>query len=652
MPQSDKKIIKNVENQQTVAVFDFPGSQGSIVNMFPNGAALLSVVKDEEGNIHDFNFDDINEAGCKLLSIPFEKIRNKSLLSHFPFLFEIDVFDGFCSAVQTGNCVEFKGVNFNYFTAPVDYKKVLDLKATRYYSGLLITLSSNSNISYQTKEHLKKIELLNGILKSPPNIFYIFNLLENRITFASGNSETLTGYTAKELEDIGSGFIYSIIHPEDFPKSILHFRQIMNGNDDTFYECSFRILQKQGSYQWFKSKDKAFERDSSGNVVSFLGLLDVDENRVNLSPELIEREILLSKIFESSLDGFFIIDAYTGLIQDCNDAAVKMFEFSSRNDFKGKAITDFYFESPSESKSRYFMQQKLQESGQCSGEFELIRGNETFWGSVSCSGFTTGSKKFFFVAIKDITDSKVYEENLEKFAIELKNNIAIRDHFMKLAAHDIKSPLNGIIGYIDLLKEDFDSFSLAEVKDFTEKIGFSLHHLYTFVCNLLEWTSLQSGTWRFQKELFDLTSLIENVISLLDWKLKSKSIQIICNIPPECFIVSDLNALKSIIANLLTNAIKFSYKNSTIEVNLEHSDQSCILVIKDFGCGISSGNLSRILDKKDQFTTLGTDSEKGTGLGINFVLLMSEKLGINVNIDSTINSGTTITLRIPAQNKV
>lgn len=652
MPQSKRNIYKNFGIHQSIADLDFSDSHCGIVNMFPNGAALLSVVKDEEGNIHDFNFDNINEEGCRLLSIPFENIKNKSLLSHFPFLFELDVFDGFCSVVKTGNCVEFEGVVFNYFTDSVHDQRVFDLKATRYYSGLLLSFSSSSNNYFHKKENLEKIELLNGILNSSPNICYIFSLLENRITFASGNSETLTGYTAKELEDIGSGFIYSIIHPEDFPKSILHFRQIMNGNDDTVYECSFRILQKQGSYQWFKSKDKAFQRDSSGNVVSFLGLLEVDENRINLSPELIEREVLLSKIFESSLDGFFIIEANSGLIQDCNDAAVKMFEFSSRNDFKGKAITDFYFESPTENKSRYFMQQKLLESGHCSGEFELIRGNETFWGSVSCSGFTSGSKKFFFVAIKDITDSKVYEDNLEKFAIELKNNIAIRDHFMKLAAHDIKSPLNGIIGYIDLIKEDFDSFSLAEVKDFTEKISYSLNHLYTFVCNLLEWTSLQSGTWRFQKELFDLTSLIENVISVLNWKSKIKSIQIKSNLPSECFIVSDLNALKSIITNILTNAIKFSFKNSTIEFNLEHSDKFCILMIKDFGCGISSGNLSRILDKKDQFTTPGTENEKGTGLGINFVLLMSEKLGIHVNIDSSINLGTTITLSIPAHNKV
>ncbi len=222
--------------------------------------------------------------------------------------------------------------------------------------------------------------------------------------------------------------------------------------------------------------------------------------------------------------------------------------------------------------------------------------------------------------------------------------------FVSLIAHDLKNPFNSLIGFSNLLLENYDKYSDEKRKEF-------IHHLYQassqgsqLLDNLLEWSRVSTGRIDAQPTLFMLNDLIYELINFFESNIVKKELVIETNLRPNTTVYADENMIRTVIRNILSNAIKFSYRSGKIEIKSKKRKKFTVIEITDHGVGM---NLSKT-GKSFKFlptvqSTRGTEGEKGTGLGL---LICKEFLELNhgkIIVSSKPSQGTTFTLYLPSE---
>lgn len=164
--------------------------------------------------------------------------------------------------------------------------------------------------------------------------------------------------------------------------------------------------------------------------------------------------------------------------------------------------------------------------------------------------------------------------------------------------------------------------------------------------NLLKWSQLQTGAIKLFKEEIQLTQLINSVISLFDAASGQKNIRIITEIRENPIIFADMVSMSSILRNLISNAIKFSKIGEKIIIKVEEDDKSIRLCVSDYGVGIPREIINQLFTL-ERPSISGTLNEKGSGLGLILTKELTEKNDGTIEVESTINVGTTFILSFP-----
>lgn len=229
---------------------------------------------------------------------------------------------------------------------------------------------------------------------------------------------------------------------------------------------------------------------------------------------------------------------------------------------------------------------------------------------------------------------------------ELQLLNASKDKFFSIISHDLKGPFTGLLGLTGLILQDKASFDFEEVIDIIFKLDQSLKKQYSLIEDLLQWARIQTNRIDINKTRFNVKHLVNEVMMILRNNAEEKNIKLVNRLENDYFANADRFMYQSAIHNLISNAIKFSYQNSEIKATIEEKDEFYYLSISDSGIGIKPENISKIFQIDTHFTTLGTNNEKGTGLGLILVKEMVERNGGTVSVRSEINQGTTFTVSI------
>ena len=253
-------------------------------------------------------------------------------------------------------------------------------------------------------------------------------------------------------------------------------------------------------------------------------------------------------------------------------------------------------------------------------------------------------------------ERKIVEEEKEGMIKQLKDLNRSKDQLFSLISHDLKSPFNSLLGFANILTEEYDTLTQLEIKEYLNVINESSKTLFGMTTNLLHYSSLQLGKYECRPRLQDLTSEVNSVLRNLKDRIDKKDILFKNEIKPETFAFVDKDMLNLIFTNLITNSIKYSNTGGMIKVSAKHvkidnEDVSKVrIAIYDEGIGISEENLKKINDN-EKFSTPGTNKEYGTGLGL---LLVKESVTINngsLQIKSEAGNGTAIYITLPASEK-
>lgn len=234
---------------------------------------------------------------------------------------------------------------------------------------------------------------------------------------------------------------------------------------------------------------------------------------------------------------------------------------------------------------------------------------------------------------------------------ELTELNATKDKFFSIIAHDLRGPFSGLLGLTDLLSQEGESMNQEEIIDLIKKMHQTLKNQYSLLENLLQWASIQTQRLQPQPIKVNLLRTAKEVISLLQANADKKDIEIINNILPEHNVFVDKQMITSVIHNLLTNAIKFSFEGGKIIFESEYADKGILLKVTDNGVGISDEVKSKLFKIDKHHSTLGTKNEKGSGLGLILCKEMVEKNGGKIWAERTTNaSGTTFFVLLPEAN--
>ena len=239
---------------------------------------------------------------------------------------------------------------------------------------------------------------------------------------------------------------------------------------------------------------------------------------------------------------------------------------------------------------------------------------------------------------------RIIEEKNE----ELRKTIAGRDKMYSVIAHDLRSPmasmkmlLNTIMMSVEKDKIDPDIFDMLEMSNKTSEEVFSL------LDNLLKWTKSQLGKLTVIPQKLDISGLADGVVEVMNSVAEVKHIKLIRTDRESFFVYVDIEMIKSVLRNLISNAVKFSNPDSEIKVGIKAEDGKVIVSVTDSGKGIKKEDQHKLLKDSTHFTTYGTNSEEGSGLGLLLCRDFARKNGGELWFESEENLGSVFSFSLP-----
>ncbi len=229
---------------------------------------------------------------------------------------------------------------------------------------------------------------------------------------------------------------------------------------------------------------------------------------------------------------------------------------------------------------------------------------------------------------------------------ELEKLNTIKDRLISIISHDVRSPLNSFKGVLFLLKND--ALAKEELEDVVNKVGNQIEQISNFLDNLLRWAKNHLGGVAAVPEILELNPLVSQCVDLLSFIAHSKQINVNVYIPNGLSIYADIEMMKIVIRNLISNALKFCSKDDDINIRAEQSGNEVIITVQDTGAGISAEHIP-LLFGVAHLSTKGTKDEIGTGLGLTLCKEFVEKNGGKIYVTSIEGKGSSFTFEMPAK---
>ncbi len=248
---------------------------------------------------------------------------------------------------------------------------------------------------------------------------------------------------------------------------------------------------------------------------------------------------------------------------------------------------------------------------------------------------------------KELADRILIDEALTQSEIKLKELNATKDKFFNIVAHDLKNPFTSLMGSSELLYQNIQQLDNKNIVSLAKIINDSAKNGYAILQNLLDWSRSQTGLLNINPENINLRNMIDESISSLSQVAANKEIEIRSEAREDIFVVTDKNMLKTILRNILSNAIKFSYRKGNVRISAAVDHNKVIVAVKDNGIGIPKENLDKIFRIDTKVSVPGTENEMGTSLGLKLCREFIGKLGGKIWVESTENKGSEFKFSIP-----
>lgn len=249
--------------------------------------------------------------------------------------------------------------------------------------------------------------------------------------------------------------------------------------------------------------------------------------------------------------------------------------------------------------------------------------------------------------IEEQTEELMAQKNeLEDTNNHLRELNSTKDRFFSIIAHDIKNPFQNVLGFAELLEEQFDTLAEEKKKKFINAIFVSATSVFKLLENLLQWARSQTNQLKVQKTRIEIDHLIKNSIGVIENNAAEKNITIHYS-PVRALVYADPDMIGTVIRNLLSNAVKFTPTRGNIYIDVSSEDGNTVVAVRDTGVGIEMKDIAGLFSVDNTYSTVGTSGETGTGLGL---ILCKEFINRNngeIRVTSEVGKGSTFSFSLP-----
>ena len=389
-------------------------------------------------------------------------------------------------------------------------------------------------------------------------------------------------------------------------------------------------------------------------------------NRLTRAQRVLKQsEQRFHSVFEAVDDAIFIHDAQTGKIEDVNQRMCEMYGFS-REQACTKKIGDI-----SENAGRYSEEQAFSRvvlaktQGPQTFEWHARRASgELFWVEVGLRAARIGDQEKVLAVVRDISERKAVEAELEKYRETLESQVASRTAELNLAkdaaesanfaksqflanmSHEIRTPMNAILGMAHLLGRDGLG---AKQRDRLDKISVAGNHLLEVINSILDLSKIEAGRIVLDEAPLDVAEIVQTVQSMILEPARAKGLRLLveCDaFPPH--LIGDATRLQQAFLNYASNAVKFTEAGDVVlRARIEKESAHSLVVrfeVQDTGIGIASETIPRLFSPFEQADGSTTRKYGGTGLGLAITRRLAEVMGGCVGVRSVVGEGSTFWL--------
>lgn len=239
-------------------------------------------------------------------------------------------------------------------------------------------------------------------------------------------------------------------------------------------------------------------------------------------------------------------------------------------------------------------------------------------------------------------------ENYEQEKIRAEEANQSKSEFLANMSHELRTPLNAINGFSDIMKKEmFGPLGDPRYKEYVTDILFSGQHLLSLINDILDMSKIEAGKMTLNTEVMQMNDMVGQVVRIIRGRADDSRLKLIYPTTDVPEIEADPRAVKQILLNLATNAIKFTPEGGTVRITIVPNSAGLIITVKDSGIGISAEDIERLAEPFIQIDSQHSRQHEGTGLGLALTKSLVELHGGNFKIESTVGQGTSVTFTLP-----
>lgn len=469
-----------------------------------------------------------------------------------------------------------------------------------------------------------------SMVSNLPGVVYRRDSDANRtILYLSDGIERLTGYPASDFLPPGTRCFSSLIHPDDCPGPASKV-------EDQF-ERTYRLINARGETLWVQENSRAL-RDAEGRLLWYDGFIWDVSARALAEREANERERYVRLLIANVVDAIVIINQH-GLIETFNHAAERTFGYTEE-DVLGRNLSMLMPEPHRAAHDGYLEDYERRGEGRSleqNRELQAVRRNgELFTIELRVSEISHRGERKFIGLVRDITERKRIEQ--------------MKSEFVSIVSHELRTPLTSISGALGLINGGAVGEVPPAIGQLLDIAQQNSQRLGLLIDDLLDMEKLIAGQISFQLRAQPLAPLLEEALRANQGYAAQHQVRLEMGEQVAVQVSVDEHRLQQVLANLLSNAAKFSPAGEVVILSSSRRGDRVRVSIRDVGPGIPQTFRQRIFQKFSQADSSDTRQKGGTGLGLAISKELIERMHGRIGFDSELGQGACFWFELPVQD--
>lgn len=491
----------------------------------------------------------------------------------------------------------------------------------------------------QFQQSEQKFQLLSNNI---PALIYLCKADDQwTMVYMNDYCESITSYRKESFLNKKINF-YDLYHPDD-KDDLLEKYNLAFENLSSFL-LEYRILQNDGSYKWIEERG-AFIKSPNGELM-ILGIISDIHDKILSEQQQKETNERLKLATEGAGIGIWDIDYIRGeaywdpmIYKLMGQSPPKEKESTVKHEDLFK-----YVHPDDRQKVKDHLEKAVKKAQKYYSEFRIIKPGGEVRNLINAGVFKKDNKgkvTNLLGITYDVTEQKNHESAILKLNKELEEINIQKNKLFSIIAHDLRGPVGRNRALLDIIMHDLNEMSKEEIHTHLEMLQVGTENVNKLLEDLLLWSRTQFDSIKFTPDIIDIKEQIAIVMQTMEAEAQAKGIRLETTIDSASHVIADANMFKTILRNLIANAIKFSYEGSKIEVNTIDGDAEVLFMVKDYGLGMDKDTLREVMSKNSKYTSFGTKGEKGSGLGLSICREFLAKHSKFMKITSKEGRGTT-----------